>query len=345
ANETDWRELLHLIQGLLASGLRAERLLIGAVYDDALSRCHAESWIGIARSLRVLVPQLTTAVLLQRGALQDAAGMQQWAQRAWRELCAESMGSVCYDGDARHELRVEECALVEGDSGLTAGGVYWITGGAGGLGAVIAQHLLQRYGAKVVLSGRREPDVANIEQLKMWNRDGGELLYVVADVTDATAMRAGVAQAVARFGRIDGVIHAAGVADAQTLAQKSAESFAAVLSPKVRGTQVLDEVLAGQPLRFVCYFSSSAALLGDFGGGDYAMGNRFELAYAQYVEAPPGCKRIAIAWPLWEAGGMQVGDASSTKLYLQASGQQALTTAQGVALWERALAQPGGHYV
>ncbi|WP_313914577.1 beta-ketoacyl synthase N-terminal-like domain-containing protein, partial [Tahibacter sp.] len=34
-----------------------------------------------------------------------------------------------------------------------------------------------------------------------------------------------------------------------------------------------------------------------------------------------------------------------TKLYLQASGQQALTTAQGVALWERALAQPGGHYV
>ncbi|WP_313915659.1 beta-ketoacyl synthase N-terminal-like domain-containing protein, partial [Tahibacter sp.] len=47
ANETDWREILHLIQGLLGSGLRAERLLIGAVYDDALSRCHAESWIGI----------------------------------------------------------------------------------------------------------------------------------------------------------------------------------------------------------------------------------------------------------------------------------------------------------
>ena len=56
--------------------------------------------------------------------------------------------------------------------------------------------------------------------------------------------------------------------------------FAEVLGPKITGTQVLDEALGGRELDFVCYFSSAAAILGDFGACDYAIGNRFLMAHA-----------------------------------------------------------------
>ncbi|WP_313920642.1 SDR family NAD(P)-dependent oxidoreductase, partial [Tahibacter sp.] len=342
AGEDDWRSLLPLLQGLFTSGLTCGRLLVCAAYGDALSRCHAESWIGITRSARVLAPQMATAVLLQHGALHDADGTRQWARHAWQALCAGSLGDLRYDDDGCHALRVEDYPLADGESGLRAGGVYWITGGAGGLGGLMARHLLERYSAKVVLSGRRELDEQSRAELQTWTQSGGEVLYVMADVTDEAAMRTGVAQAVERFGAIEGVIHAAGLLDAESLLDKSADAFARVLAPKVRGTQVLDAVLQDQPLAFVCYFSSAAAVLGDFGSADYALGNRFEMAYAEHCSGPG--RRMAIAWPVWADSGIQVGDAAAnTTLYLQASGQVALTAQAGIDVLERALAQVAGH--
>ncbi|WP_313918813.1 SDR family NAD(P)-dependent oxidoreductase, partial [Tahibacter sp.] len=343
AGEGDWRSLLSLLQGLFASGLSCGRLLLCTAYGDALSRCHAESWIGIERSLGVLVPSLPVAVLVRHGALRSSASVQQWTQSLWQELRAASLRSVRHDADRRYVLQVQEQPLTAASNALGHGGVYWITGGAGGLGAVVARHLLERYAANVVLSGRRELDDARQAELQTWTRHGGEVLYVAADVADAAAMRHGVARAVERFGAIEGVFHAAGVLEAGSLLDKHADAFARVLAPKVRGTQVLDEVMQDQPLAFVCYFGSSAAVLGDFGSGDYALGNRFEMAYAEHV-AGPG-RRIAIDWPVWADGGMQVADAENLALYLQASGQAALSAQAGLDVLEQTLAQPAGHYL
>ncbi|MBB4730106.1 beta-ketoacyl reductase, partial [Xanthomonas arboricola] len=156
---------------------------------------------------------------------------------------------------------------------------------------------------------------------------------------------AGVAEAVARWGAIEGVVHAAGVLDPAPLTAKTASALAGVLAAKVDGSAVLDTVMAGQPLAFVCYFSSSAAVLGDFGGGDYAMGNRFQMAWAQWVEAPGAARRVAINWPLWAEGGMRAGAAEHTRLYLRSSGQVALPVAAGLAFFEQALGQPSGAYL
>ncbi|MEX1830140.1 beta-ketoacyl synthase N-terminal-like domain-containing protein, partial [Luteibacter sp. CQ10] len=93
---------------------------------------------------------------------------------------------------------------------------------------------------------------------------------------------------------------------------------------------------------FICYFSSTSAVLGDFGGGDYAIGNRFQSAWARHVAATDGIRRIAIEWPLWTGGGMRDDDDEATRMYLRSSGQRALSDEAGMAILERALAMPSG---
>ena len=107
---------------------------------------------------------------------------------------------------------------------------------------------------------------------------------------------------------------------------------------------MLDELLAAEPLDFICYFSSSAAILGDFGSCDYAVANRFLMAYAQYRnqqrnQGKRQGKTIAINWPLWKDGGMGFGDDENTRMYLKSSGQRILETEEGLEVFDRILAQ------
>ena len=137
------------------------------------------------------------------------------------------------------------------------------------------------------------------------------------------------------------MIHAAGIADTASLLDKDVAQFHATLTPKIQGALILEAVLEDQPLDFVCYFSSSAAVLGDFGSGDYAMGNRFLMAHARMRQSrvERGEARgstVAIGWPLWAEGGMQLG-AEQTRLYLESSGQRALQSAEGLELFEALL--------
>ena len=108
-------------------------------------------------------------------------------------------------------------------------GVYLITGGLGGIGLAFARCLAERVQARLVLVGRSrlpardewpgvdevpraDDERRTIEQLRALESLGAEILVVAADVTDVAQMRAVVATAEQRFGRIDGVVHAAGVA-------------------------------------------------------------------------------------------------------------------------------------
>ncbi|WP_052700285.1 beta-ketoacyl synthase N-terminal-like domain-containing protein [Methylocucumis oryzae] len=107
-----------------------------------------------------------------------------------------------------------------------------------------------------------------------------------------------------------------------------------MLRPKITGTQVLAKVLADEVLDFTVYFSSSSALLGDFGSCAYAVANRFQLAYGRYHNA------LVINWPLWQSEGMSLGSEDSTRLYLGMSGQALLTAEQGLKVFDYLLTQP-----
>jgi len=201
---------------------------------------------------------------------------------------------------------------------LTPRGVYLITGGLGGLGLVLAEHLGRELNARLVLVSRTQlpPELewetaVGDSSLSERTRDlirhllriralSGGLLVHQADVTSVDQMRSTVVLARSHFGRLDGVFHAAGVLDDGPLLLKTAESAARVLAPKVQGTLALEEALRGESLRCFVVFSSVSSILGPAGQVDYAAANAFLDAFAQSRKGPV----TVINWGLWNDVGM-----------------------------------------
>ncbi len=135
---------------------------------------------------------------------------------------------------------------------------------------------------------------------------GAEVFIGEADVADETRMRAVIDAARARFGRIDGVIHSAGVAGAGMIQLKTREAAAAVLAPKVDGTRVLARIFAGEQLDFMLLCSSLTSILGLLGQVDYCAANAYLDAFAHQYAAATGTFTVAINWTAWREVGMAV---------------------------------------
>jgi acyl transferase domain-containing protein/aryl carrier-like protein len=336
--------ILALLQGLHDARLACGRLLLCGVHDDALSRCHVESWIGIERTLRVLSPETPVAVLSTLTVERDDAALRAHVARVVDELCAASLRSASYVAQERQVLRLQRTDAAPGAPRLRNGGTYLITGGAGALGLAFARHLWRDYAANLILTGRGPLDSVRAGQIEQLLSDGAQVIYAAVDVADADAMQRCVNEARSRFGAVHGAIHAAGVEGLGMYFDNGIERVRQVLRPKVQGTQVLDDALRECPeLDFLCCFSSNAAVLGDFGSIGYAVANRFQMAYAQAFGARSRRLLLSIGWPFWDGDGMGSGnDPERTRLYLKSSGQEALDQRRGVQLFDRLLQGEGG---
>jgi phthiocerol/phenolphthiocerol synthesis type-I polyketide synthase E len=209
-------------------------------------------------------------------------------------------------------------------------GVYLITGGLGGVGLEVARLLAESVHARLVLCGRsRFPDRQSWEEwLAAHDRDdatsrrirrlqelealGAELLVTAGDVADRASMSAVRGEALARFGAVHGVFHAAGVAGGGLLQARTPAQAAAVLAPKVAGTLVLAEAFGGIDLMVL--FSSLNALTGGIGQADYCSANAFQDSFAVAAAARRGCcpgpgpepgpHVVSINWDAWREVGM-----------------------------------------
>lgn len=192
-------------------------------------------------------------------------------------------------------------------------GVYLITGGAGGIGAHLAEHLAERYQARLVLLGRSAPTRAVHELLARVGEKGGEAVYIQADVTDRGDMARAVARARDEFGPLTGVLHAAGVNEDSYLVNKDLQEVHRVLAPKLTGTDVLDEVTAAEPLELFVLLSSVASYIGGPGQSDYAAANRALGALAALrseavIEGTRSGATVSVALPLIAGGGMDLDE-------------------------------------
>ncbi|MFT4055588.1 MAG: SDR family NAD(P)-dependent oxidoreductase, partial [Novosphingobium sp.] len=213
--------------------------------------------------------------------------------------------------------------LAEGQATwLREGGVYLVTGGLGGLGLSIADHLARGYRARLALVGRSalpprgewaerlaRGELAlgvedKVRRLLALEAAGAEVELIVADVADAKALAKGVRKAVARFGPIDGVFHAAGALDDGLIETRSRKAVEAVLRPKIAGTLALEEAFKGQAPGFLLLFSSVSAFAGLPGQVDYAAANAFLDAYAQSRRSDPRTRVQSVGWSQWAEVGM-----------------------------------------
>lgn len=212
----------------------------------------------------------------------------------------------------RHNRCYEHCFVKtniasSNSSELKRHGVYLITGGLGGIGLALAEHLAERYQAKLVLVGRT-PRQAE-QQLERMRAAGTEVMIEYADVSDVDAMERVVNVTMSRYGPIDGVFHAAGVPDAAMIHSTTKEQISMVLQPKLGGTEALYKVLSQlqpQP-SFLVLFSSISGIFGAFGQAGYAAANTFLDGFAQnHACDKNGMRILSIDWDTWNEVGMAV---------------------------------------
>jgi NADP-dependent 3-hydroxy acid dehydrogenase YdfG/aryl carrier-like protein len=216
-------------------------------------------------------------------------------------------------------------------------GVYLITGGLGGLGLLLAEHLARTAAARLVLVGRSQPTGAKLEKLREIERLGGEVLAIPADVASAVEMREVAARAAERFGRVDGIFHAAGVAGGGVIQLQTPEKASVALAPKVDGTRVLAEIAGELEPDFLFLFSSTLALLGGVGHVSYCAANAYLDAVAQARREARRTRVISVNWDRWSEVGMGAEGWDDDF--------EGISPSEGLDVIERVLARPFLHQV
>ena len=108
-----------------------------------------------------------------------------------------------------------------------------------------------------------------------------------------------------RFGRLDAVLHGAGIIEDRRFAAKEAESFARVFDTKADSAFLLSRHLRPEGLKWVVFFASVAGRFGNHGQADYAAANETQARLAQQMAARwPQTRVVSIAWGPWSGAGM-----------------------------------------
>ncbi|WP_086824662.1 type I polyketide synthase [Allokutzneria sp. NRRL B-24872] len=217
-------------------------------------------------------------------------------------------------------------ATVPENTDWAVSGTALITGGTGGLGAVVAKHLVTSRGARdLVLTSRRGADAPGVSALVEELSDLGASVRVEAcDVADRDALSA----LLSGISNLTTVVHAAGVLDDGVITALTPARLDTVLGPKAVAARNLHELT--ENLEQFILFSSVSGVLGGPGQGNYAAANAYLDALAS-LRARQGLPATSIAYGLWTTG-------MGSSIDLAHTGFAALEPAEALALFDAACA-------
>ncbi|HWM01615.1 MAG TPA: SDR family NAD(P)-dependent oxidoreductase [Actinophytocola sp.] len=323
AQDLGFFSLLRLTQALAAAApanpVHLDAVTVGTVgiAGEDLVRPEHATVAGIAKVVPLEVPGLTVRHLDT-----DPAGS---PADVVAELVRPATGALLALRGGRGWVQEHQPAPVGAPEDPTVAlreeGVYVITGGLGGVGIALAEDLATRVRARLVLFDRtglpprqewadylRVHGTADrtgraIAAIGRSEAAGARVLVFAADVTDVDRLRAVRAEILAEFGRVDGIIHAAGVPGGGMVAVKERADAERVLRPKIAGPLALHGAFGDLKLDFVALCSSVSALVGGFGQVDYCAANNFLDAYARGAHGWDA-RVVAIQWSWWSEAGM-----------------------------------------
>ncbi|MEN8215019.1 MAG: SDR family NAD(P)-dependent oxidoreductase [Pseudomonadota bacterium] len=264
---------------------------------------------------------------------------------------------IAYRGNHRWVQTFEPVRLdntAAGISPLREGGVYLLTGGLGDIGLTLAEYLAKTVKAKLILTGRSKlPARDEWEQWLTTHDDsdrtsqklrkvqaleelGAQVLVATSDVADLAQMQAVISKAEARFGQLNGVIHAAGIVGKQsfcTISDSNKAECEKHFQSKMYGLLVLEKVLRYQELDFCVLLSSLSNVLGGLGFAAYSAANLFMDAFVNKYNKTHSIPWLSVNWEGWQFEET-VDESSKIGAELEAL---AMTPLEGVKAWQQIL--------
>ncbi|MGI5500430.1 SDR family NAD(P)-dependent oxidoreductase [Lentzea sp. CA-135723] len=238
-----------------------------------------------------------------------------------------------YLGQAKHVGKV----VLTIPAPLNPEGTVLVTGGTGGLGALVARHLVTEHGVRhLVLTSRRGADAPGATDLAAELTGlGADVQLAACDVSDHAAVAA-LLKAIPAEHPLTGVVHAAGVLADGVLGSLTPERLSTVLGPKSDAAAHLHELTAGDDLAMFVVFSSASGLMGGAGQANYAAANTYLDALAVHRRSR-GLPAISLAWGPWDqTAGMGASLSDNDIARMARSGMPVLTAADGLALFDLA---------
>ncbi|MEC3981057.1 SDR family NAD(P)-dependent oxidoreductase, partial [Amycolatopsis sp. H20-H5] len=218
-------------------------------------------------------------------------------------------------------------------------GTVLITGGTGGLGSLLARHLVTRRGVRhLVLASRRGLGSPGATELRdALAAHGADVTIAACDTSDADAVAALLA-GIPGAHPLTAVVHTAGVLDDGLVESLTPQRLDGVLRPKVDAAWHLHEATLGLGLAAFVVFSSVAGVLGSPGQGNYAAANTFLDSLAQQRRRQ-GLPATSVAWGPWaQSSGMTGGLTEVDIRRMDNAGFPPVTAELGLALFDDAIA-------
>ncbi|ASA20598.1 SDR family NAD(P)-dependent oxidoreductase [Paenibacillus donghaensis] len=267
--------------------------------------------------------------------------------------CENNEGQVAYRNGVRYAEYLQSLQLeatTHSNVEIKENGTYLISGGLSGIGYEVAKYLTAAAKVHLILMNRTSiPEREKWDELIVSNADhkltggiaairsleaaGSTVEYLRADVSNLQHMEQAIDRISAKYGKIDGIIHSAGVTDDCLIANQTKEGFDAILRPKVHGTWLLHHLTSKEKLDFFVMFSSVSSIIAAPGQGDYAAANAYLDSFCDYRRIN-GKPALTINWVAWKETGMalQTGFTMDTIF-------KALSTKKGMNGFEKVFAR------
>jgi len=214
----------------------------------------------------------------------------------------------------------QKAIAMQNNSGQLAGKVVLISGGAGGLGAAFARHILAR-GGSVVLA-----DLLDDEGRRLVGELGPQARYTHLDVTDPEQWSAAVQFTLDEFGPLNGLVNNAGVSTGQFLEHEPLAHFRMVLEINLvgvfNGLQAVIKPMRSAGGGSIVNISSAAGLFGLAFTAGYGASKWGVRGLSKIAAVELGPERIRVnsvhpgmaATPMTANIGVQVGEGNYPNL-------------------------------
>jgi amino acid adenylation domain-containing protein len=349
AEPPPWQSLLLLVQALAATEHPpVVRLLVVSsdaqpVLESDRIAVNKASLLGLIQTIPHELPWLSAAHLdVPAGDLDMAVAAVLAEERA-----AQRDREVAYRLGERSVPALERVDFTSAPLRplpFEAGGVYLLTGGLGGIGARLAEHLLVEHRVRILVIGRSSRAFTLQDLSATAARSGGEVVYEAVDVSDPDLVGESVRRAEERWGRpLAGILHLAAVYEERALVDETPATFAATLRPKLLGALALSGLLTARPGCLFLAFSSVNAFFGGLHAGAYAAANRSLEHFVEGLRRAGNANAHCIAWSAWGDVGLSRGYGSKERGL--SGGRKAISPQKGQTSMVVALRRGDGNLV